>query len=317
MPEPVRHFQRLKRVRYEWRTDPALSWAEVAELMRESPQALAVVNIKKDALALLDALEDPQALHLSTLLCGTHRRQVIEEVKRRLAAQEPCRLVATQVVEAGVDLDFPLVLRALGPLDSIIQAAGRCNREGKMQGLGRVIVFAPAEGGMPQSAFYKVGTSATVTLRRSAELEGVETDLDDPVSADRYFRHLYETLKGDLDRKDIQDLRARLSYTEVARKFQMIDGETEGLVVTQYGSEEERQGVRNVLDRLRQGGPDARSLLRQLQPYIVSVYRGELARFHRESLVAELRPGLWEWMGGYDSRRGLTAETLSTETLVV
>ena len=151
VPEPARYFAELRRVTYEWRTDPPLDWPEVADLMHEEDQALAVVNTKRDAMDLLDALSDPDALHLSTSLCGAHRRWVIDEVRRRLAAGEPCRLVSTQVIEAGVDLDFPLVLRALGPLDAIIQAAGRCNREGRLES-GRVIAFRPVEDRAPRGA---------------------------------------------------------------------------------------------------------------------------------------------------------------------
>ena len=130
VPSPERFFAELKRVSYEWRIDTPLPWSGVAELMRCEPQALAIVNTKRDAMQLLDALDDRDALHLSTLLCGAHRRRVIDEVARRLRDGRSCRLVSTQVVEAGVDFDFPMVLRALAPLDSIIQAAGRCNREG-------------------------------------------------------------------------------------------------------------------------------------------------------------------------------------------
>jgi CRISPR-associated endonuclease/helicase Cas3 len=125
MPDPARHFRTLKRVAYTWHLDPPLTWEQVAALLREHAQALVVLNTKKDALALLDALGDPDALHLSTLLCGKHRQDVLEEIKRRLDNGEACRVVSTQVVEAGVDLDFPVVLRALGPL----RAAGTGARD--------------------------------------------------------------------------------------------------------------------------------------------------------------------------------------------
>ena len=148
-----RHFQSLKRVRYDWRTNPPLSWDEVAAAMWKTPQALAIVNTKKDALALLDILNDETALHLSTLLCGRHREAVIAEIRRRLKHGEPCRVVSTQVVEAGVDIDFPMVFRAMGPMDSIIQAAGRCNRNGQLPDKGRVIVFQPDVSTLPSGTY--------------------------------------------------------------------------------------------------------------------------------------------------------------------
>jgi CRISPR-associated endonuclease/helicase Cas3 len=115
VPEPARLFSALKRVRYEWPQDSTkVTWQQVADEMRKEKPALAVLNTKAEALALLDAIDDPQAFHLSTLLCGAHRRESLDKIGARLKEGAPCRLVSTQVVEAGVDLDFPLVLRALG-----------------------------------------------------------------------------------------------------------------------------------------------------------------------------------------------------------
>ena len=164
VPDPARYFQALKRVSYDCPGE-AWSWERVAQEMAAEPQCLAVVNTKKDALALLDALNDPEALHLSTLLCMAHRRKVMEGIKVRLATGQPCRVVATQVVEAGVDLDFPVVLRAMGPLDRIVQAAGRCNREGRLS-QGRVIIFQPAEGQIPPGDYRAGHDIARAMLNR-------------------------------------------------------------------------------------------------------------------------------------------------------
>jgi CRISPR-associated endonuclease/helicase Cas3 len=130
-PEMAReHFQKLRRVSYEVRPD-GWSWQRVADEMSSERRAMAVVNTRTDAADLYDAVGDV-ALHLSASMCPVHRTEVLTEVRRRLDRDQECLLISTQVVEAGVDLDFDTVFRAVGPLDRIVQAAGRCNREGRL-----------------------------------------------------------------------------------------------------------------------------------------------------------------------------------------
>jgi CRISPR-associated endonuclease/helicase Cas3 len=226
-----------------------------------------------------------------------------------LARGEPCRLVATQVVEAGVDLDFPLVLRALGPLDSVIQAAGRANREGRLDA-GRVVVFEPAEGGLPRGA-YQRATETTRTMLNVGAL-----DMDDPASIHDYFLRLYPL--EDTDRNEIQKKRRELDYPEVAHRFRMIDDDTVNVVVTEYGTDEERQRVRSILAALRAGAPPSRRLLRQLQPYTVSLWRRQALEHQRQGFLSsqEVAPGLWEWLGRYDQVRGLSATDVEADQLV-
>lgn len=300
VPDAARWFTALRRVAYDWRVQQPLSWPELAELMRAEPQALAVVNTKKDALALLDALGDSEALHLSTLLCGAHRRAVIATVKERLRSGQPCRLVSTQVIEAGVDLDFPLVLRALGPLDRVIQAAGRCNREGRLPELGRVIVFEPAEGGLPPGP-YKAATNITRAL-----IGGGALDPDSPVDVRGYFRQLFATLN--LDPHNIQQLREGRDYPRVAQEFRMIDEDTESVIITSYGSEAEQQRVQADIAALQADPSRARQTLRRLQPYMVAL-RSDLARRYRASgLIGELLPQVGIWYGVYDPTYGLVPD---------
>jgi len=309
VPDPAHLFDALRRVDYEWQVDAPVPWTNIAQEMRAAGSALAILNTKRDALAMLDELDDPDALHLSTLLCGAHRGYVIDEVKRRLKGGMPCLLVSTQVVEAGVDVDFPLVMRALGPLDSIIQAAGRCNREGLLPGKGRVVVFASDGDHMPKG-YYTVATGETRALLGAGGL-----DPDDPAAARTYFERLFATLN--LDKKDIQTLRKGLDYPEVAERFKMIDDETESVVITTYGTEEEREEVRDKLERLRRQDPDARRLLRQLQPYMVAVRTREAEAYKREGVIVPVLPGVGEWVGGYDAVRGLNGGKLDPATLVV
>ena len=122
-------------------------WHDITEHICRHPSVLTVVNSRADARELYRRMPEG-TIHLSALMCGEHRSRVIADIKQRLGAGEDVRVVSTQMVEAGVDVDFPVVYRALAGLDSIAQAAGRCNREGKL-GRGQVIVFVPPQPAPP------------------------------------------------------------------------------------------------------------------------------------------------------------------------
>lgn len=305
--DPDKHFRSLQRVQYTWLTDRTIGWAEIAEMVRRENQALVVLNTKNDAVNLIDALDDPRSLHLSTLLCGAHRREVLAEVSRRLNEEEACLLVSTQVIEAGVDIDFPTVFRAVGPLDGIIQSAGRCNREGHLP-VGRVIVFDPRDGGLPPG-FYRMATDITRTMIA----EGKVDMASDAVVRD-YFGRVIST--WGLDREGIQGLRRSLDFPEVARRFRMIEDDTESVVVP-FGSTDEQRLVSERLDSLRVRRGNPRSLLRRLRPFMVNVRTREAERFRHSGLISEILPGLGEWMGGYDQLVGLTIKDLRPDELVV
>ncbi len=292
-----RHFQALRRVEYEWRTGQRNPWPEVAGWMRQEPSVLAIVNTKRHALELLDALGDAEALHLSTLLCGAHRSRVLREVIRRLSSGEPCRLVSTQVVEAGVDLDFPAVLRAEAPLDSIIQAAGRCNREGRRE-RGKVVVFRPPDDASPKGVY---GSGRDIA-RAVRQFPGF--DPDNPETVKRY----YETLFGmavDPDPKGIQALRKLLDFPEVAERFRMIQEDTFDVIVPY--PEEDAGKIAGLVEQLRAREHPARQILRLLQPHTVSVQRREAQGLAREGWIEEVMPGMGIWHGTYDPVLGITA----------
>jgi CRISPR-associated endonuclease/helicase Cas3 len=307
VPEPQQYYAALKRVDYEW-LPSTHTWAQIAEIMRDEPQALAVVNTKKHALSLVEELHGAgveDVIHLSTLLCGAHRREVLRRISSHLDAGERCVVVSTQVIEAGVDLDFPVVLRATAPLDSVIQAAGRCNREAKL-GRGRVVVFDPEDGGLPTESSYKVGTAQTKALRQAASL-GRALDPDDPAVSALYFRRLLETLgPAGTDRARVQEARAEWDFPETARRFCMIE-DAESIVVTKYGTEAQRAEVRRLLSELRDRSAPGRELLRDLQPYVVNAYKHEIERYQREGLLVEVIDSVWEWLGEYDPVNGIVA----------
>ncbi len=310
VPEPPRYFHTLKRVTYETIREP-WAWERVAKEMQHVPQCLAVLNTKADALALLDVLDDPEAYHLSTLLCMAHRREVIAVIRERLAKGKSCRVVATQVVEAGVDLDFPFVLRAIAPLDRIVQAAGRCNREGRLPPeQARFVIFRPKTGKTPQKA-YRSGTEITDSLLKTAIV-----DLQAPDVIEAYFRQLYQVVNT--DEKNINELRKQLNFPEVAARFRLIEDDTVPLVVRWPRS---ASPVEGLLDKLqaRSGmkGGESRLVVRRLQPYLVNVRRWVLDGYQRQGLVRELPLGLWEWLGDYHETRGLCDKAIDPELLVI
>lgn len=299
VPQFRQYFERLRRVTYERRTEPP-TWEELAEEVHDLPQVMVVLNARKDALALLDALgKDQDAFHLSTLLCGTHRRVVLEEVRRRLKEGRTVRLVSTQVVEAGVDLDFPVVYRAIGPLDRIVQVAGRCNREGKLCH-GRVVIFEPAGGRAPGGP-YKVGMEKAKLLLHAHSIDA----LHDPEIYREYFRRLYNDV--DTDRKGIQGYRETLNYPEVAERFHLIDQDTVAVVVP----------YEDGFERLTewQSYPSRRAW-QQLQPYLVSLYRREAVQLEEEGWLIPISEGFYRWEGGYDPTRGIVSALRDPADLV-
>ncbi|BDG59299.1 CRISPR-associated endonuclease Cas3'' [Caldinitratiruptor microaerophilus] len=311
-PEHPRWYQELRRVDFSVvPPDESWPWERVAEEMRSRPQVLTIVNTRADAARLLEALGDPEVLHLSSMLCGAHRRAVLAEVKRRLTKGLPCRLVTTQVVEAGVDLDFPVVFRAVGPLDRIVQAAGRCNREGRLT-RGLMTVFTPAEGGLPRGAY------STATHIAQKFMAFPDFDFYDPGLFLDYFREVYRHTDTDANR--VQKLRASFDFPAVAREFRMIPSDTLPLVVPYWevapGDVQARQAASRISELRRGERMPPRSVWRQLQPYIVQVDRRQLGAYPR-GLAIEIVPGLWEWRGRYDRVRGLVNEPLAPEDVVV
>ncbi len=303
------HFAKLRRVEYKIKKEP-LGWSEVAqELLDRSPErrALVVLNSRRDALSVLDALEDEIEIfsdgsvkHLSTLLCGAHRRDVLRDVRKRLTNKQPCLLVSTQVVEAGVDLDFPVVFRAVGPLDRIIQAAGRCNREGEVEGFGQVVVFEPREGGMPGGAY-----ATAVGLTRMLLRENV--NLNEPDTFRRYFSGLYRKVK-ELDAMGIQHLRERLDYPQVANEFRFIAAPTEPVIVEYEERDPATEDARKrMMERIRREGVLRSGDHRRLQPYTVGLFSHDLKDV--EWLLEPIADGIRVWpRTHYDDLRGVSLE---------
>ena len=293
LPETTRqHFSNLSRVNYSLPQE-SWNWARLATDIAQQDQALVVLNTRKDALAVVAELKaelktNDHVFHLSTLLCGKHRQEVLATVRERLKHEQPCILISTQVVEAGVDLDFPTVYRAIAPLDRIVQAAGRCNREGKRTQKGRVVIFDPQEGSTPKGE-YETAIAITKNLLNSSNF-----DLDSPIIFEEYFCQLYKNVPTDKQR--IQELRKRLDYPEVAKQFKFIRDDTTPVVI-KYDDQ-----ACDLLQLIERRGLCSRDW-RSLQPYLVNLRNYEFKQ--AEDFRREIAPSLWVWQDGYDPVQGI------------
>lgn len=235
--------------------------------LQPHPSWLTIVNTRRHAADLHQQVGlrtgSEGLYHLSTYMCGQHRSEIIQQIRKRLAKEQPCRVVSTQLIEAGVDVDFPVVLRALSGVDSIAQAAGRCNREGRLNGLGTLYLFDPS-GVQPKG---DLGAMAAITRE-------LLPDHPDPLelpAVRRYFELRYYKRRGDHawdDRKVMEcfpEERGRFMYDfkTATERFYFIDDNAQSVFVP-YGAGE------RLIERLRRHGP-SRTLLRRLQRYTVSL----------------------------------------------
>jgi CRISPR-associated endonuclease/helicase Cas3 len=294
-PDPPRLYAALRRVRVVRLPDPVPDEV-VAARFSEQPRMLCIVNSRAHARALYEMIQDlPGAVHLSTLMCPKHRRAVLAEARRRLLDGEPVRIVSTSLIEAGVDIDLPEVWRAVAGVDSIAQAAGRCNRNGTLVELGRVVVFEP-EAWKPAHDLKLSWQAARPVLRRH----------DDPLGLDAvrdYFRELYwQRGEPALDATEAEGCprgvlpalaeRARglaFPFRSLGEAFRLIRDAMEPVIVP---LDEE---AKELLRALRAMDRPAAGHLRALQAgYVVSIPRAARAEWLRRGALAPVHPALGE-----------------------
>ncbi|MGQ9488300.1 MAG: CRISPR-associated helicase Cas3' [Armatimonadota bacterium] len=253
-----------KRVQVLRRDSQPISWQELARELQKHKQALCVVNIKRHAKELALLLwkngENGHVFHLSTNMCPAHRQAVLDEVRRRLAQGEPCLLISTQCIEAGVDVDFPIVYRAFAPLDSIAQSAGRCNRHGIRQ-TGEVILFVPEEEKYPPGAYQQAAGVTRVHLSTHS-IDLYETGL-----YDSYYRTLYDITKPEVLNQNLQHSIIAKDFPEVARQYRLIPDATINVLVP-YDMEEYNTLANEARTYGLTGG-----WIRRGRPLVVGIYR--------------------------------------------
>ena len=332
--DPPAIFTSLERVKYS--RQEKFDWKTLAKLLAALPQALCVVNVRRHAFelweevrGLLSPSEQDSLFHLSSAMCAEHRLWALGEIahpragsiRDRLKRGLRCRVVSTQLVEAGVDVDFPVVFRALGPLDSIVQAAGRCNREMKLQdecgqpALGQVVVFTPENHSLP-AGVYKTATDQTALSLASLPIESLGTR---PEIFATYFSQLFELTPTDHARRrecTIQEDRQELRFREVSRKAKVIE---DGVpVVVPYGKGKERIEAIRCREPLPGRPRFDRHGLRDLQRFMVNLRNFDFQRLVLLHMVTPLLPNLELYCleeGCYHRDLGLLIDKRPTEDL--
>jgi CRISPR-associated endonuclease/helicase Cas3 len=286
IPPSAKLYERLKRVDYrlpDLRNAKLVAWEDLAVELQQHDQVLCVVNTRRDCYDLFKLMPDG-TIHLSALMCGRHRSAVIRLIRCRLRKGLPVRVISTQLVEAGVDIDFPVVYRALAGLASIAQVAGRCNREGKLNTegrLGEVHVFVP-----PKPSPIGLLRKGEDKTRELCSLPGF--DPQQPEFFARYFELFYSTINDKGSRFHdwlIKDVNPNLffQFRTAAENFKLIDDQAQRPVIVRYGKSEK------LLNQLRFAGP-TREIMRQLQRYTVNLPTRMVGIMRDNGLLEEVDP---------------------------
>ena len=275
-PDPPRLYKEFRRV--EATRLGSLGDAELAEKILARPQALCIVNTRAHARELYRLISsEPGAFHLSACMCARHRSARLDSIRQALKEGVPCRVVSTQLIEAGVDVDFPAVFRASAGLDSIAQAAGRCNREGKLH-RGQLFIFEAADH-PPRGWFQRTASVSEMALRGSNDPLGLGT-----VKA--YFEKLYDVESDQLDSSGIMRLSEAgrrdldFQFETIASEFSVIDSALVSIVIPWDDEAHE-------LIQVAKYAP-SRRVLRRLQPYIVQVYPNEFFALEQNGSVESM-----------------------------
>jgi CRISPR-associated endonuclease/helicase Cas3 len=321
-PDPAALYTRLRRVRVERLAEP-IEDKVIAARFAEQSSMLCIVNSRAHARELFEAIRDMEgAVHLTTLMCPRHRRAILADVRARLSRKEPVRLVSTSLIEAGVDVDFAEVWRSATGLDSIAQAAGRCNREGRLEGLGRTVVFEPADYKPPHELKASWQAARLVLPRYAPEdLLGLSAVRD-------YFKNLYWQ-KGDeaLDAAKVDgrpgvlpaitEAERELSFPfrSIADAFRMIDTAMDPVVVPWRADADDEDAERLLAKIASQDRPYA-SDLRRLQQYTVPIPSQVRSAWLALSVLRPVHAGLgdallrFEDLAHYDAATGVQLDDM-------
>jgi CRISPR-associated endonuclease/helicase Cas3 len=307
---PDELYRKTKRVKYHLLNDlkPVEMPVLVDTVLAEQTSALVIFNTKKATLEFFNSIKaqtkQERVYHLSTAMCPHHRKNVIKSIRDDLASNRKILVVSTQLIEAGVDFDFPAVYRAMAPLESVIQAAGRCNRENRLgESGGRVFLFNMSDGGMPDKTY-------SACTQHAIEFIGEDIDqLYDYGVFKRYYSQILN-LYVNPDKYNITDARKGFNFQTVNDSYRLIDNATEGLFVYFY-SEESKQ----LLHSIEHKEILSREDYSKMQAFTVQVFNNFICK--NEGMIKLMPQGFLVWYGAYDRETGISVNPIEADNMII
>ena len=330
--------KKLERVTVEFKPNKIANWEEIAEEILQNNIVLSIVNTRKDARELYNLIKQnakKNTYHLSAAMCAEHRSDVLKEIRKKLEEAKKnngvLRVVSTQLIEAGIDIDFPVVYRAMAGLDSLAQSAGRCNREGKLAS-GKLVVFQPPK--MSPIGFLKQAEQITTEMLNYGMLK------DNPFTLTN-FKWFFDRLNaiGNRDQYKITELltpkfdpyseklNLNIKFRTAAEKFKMIDDNSIAVIVPYIPKNKTKSPVNEwltTLENLEKNIKDnknkylAKDIYRKLQRYTVNIPEGKLAEYEQEGVIRN-KAGFWIVNENYYTEVGLepTDALLKAENTII
>ncbi|MCU7926130.1 MAG: CRISPR-associated helicase Cas3' [Candidatus Thiodiazotropha sp. (ex Dulcina madagascariensis)] len=306
-PDPARLYRKLDRVTVRHigiQTDE-----DLAERIAGNIQILIIVNNRRHARALFELTDGGDShYHLTTLMCAKHRKMILEEIRIKLKSGEPCKVISTSLIEAGVDVDFPMVMRAEGGLDSVAQAAGRCNREGgRAKEDSELLIFITPDWKAPPELEQAAACMRQVVRNHSGDLLASE-------AIKAYFRDLFWRNDAQLDSKKILNVHRdhcqclSFPFQNIARDYRIIESHLHPIIIP-YDSEAEKW-----IERLHHAEFVGR-IAGKLQQYLVQVPKQAFIVLKTAGVIVAIQPErfgdqFWKLnnQGIYDEAAGLNWE---------
>lgn len=309
-PSEPKYFEKFRRVTFK-REEHPLSDSSLAKKLCEHDQVLCIVNSRKAAQSIFSRLPEDGSFHLSTLMNSVHRRKILDEIRYRLRNGLPCRVVSTSLIEAGIDIDFPAVYREMAGLDAILQAAGRCNREGKNPAEQSIVtIFRRTEA--PPIMFKQYIDAAEKALSDN-------NDPADPRTMKAYFDELRKLRGPEIDKNNVVSALSSklgiegciLPFQTVSERFHLIDNDAHTIYIP-YG-----EGVKLI--RRLQDGERTKPLFRALGRYSVQVYNEHFQSLYESGAISmvddDSHSAILLRTDLYNERTGLSLEADSGQAL--